>query len=211
MFIMFEKQKKPSKTAQLIQDSATKLFFAEKGYDGTIMDELASITGANKASIYYHFKNKQGLYEKCMTDLFSKVADQVEQAVNQKTNPTEQLANFITAFSVAAYANPQIPSALMREMATGGENMPVSARQQMQRLVFTLKNILSTGCEQGLFNPINPLTVHFLVIGSLCLYITSEPMRLGIQSDKKIDPSVSEMTDEVVKVIQLALQIKSTN
>ncbi|NPA71325.1 MAG: TetR/AcrR family transcriptional regulator, partial [Gammaproteobacteria bacterium] len=52
---MSEKQKKPSKTAQLIQHSATKLF-AEKGYDGTIMDELASITGANKASIYYHFK-----------------------------------------------------------------------------------------------------------------------------------------------------------
>jgi len=204
---MSETQRKPSKTARLIQQTATELF-AQNGYDGTIMDELAEITGANKASIYYHFQNKQALYERCMTDLFASVADKVVDAVEQAETVHAKLKAFIVAFSQAAYENTQIPAALMREMASGGENMPVSARQQMQRLVFSVKKILDAGVASGDFTAVNPLTVHVLVIGSLCFYITSEPLRLAIQAEKKIDPSVDEMTLEVVKIIQNSLLVK---
>ena len=201
---MSEKVKKVSKTAQKIQAAATELF-ANNGFDGTIMDELAAITGANKASIYYHFKNKEGLYDKCMTDLFAEVVDPVIEAVESQTTVIDKLEAFIVQFSISAYQNRQMPAALMREIASGGINMPIKARQQMQRLLFTLREILSAGKASGELDAVDPVATHFMIIGSLCFYISSEPMRLEIESKTKTDPSVQDATAEVVALIKKSL------
>ncbi|MFN4245483.1 MAG: TetR/AcrR family transcriptional regulator [Brevinematia bacterium] len=35
--------------------------FAEKGFDGTSVDEISKLAGVNKAMIYYYFSSKEGL------------------------------------------------------------------------------------------------------------------------------------------------------
>jgi AcrR family transcriptional regulator len=50
------------KTSRKILTCATRLF-AQHGYEGAIMDDLAEQCGVNKASIYYHHKDKATLYE----------------------------------------------------------------------------------------------------------------------------------------------------
>ncbi|MDC7223048.1 MAG: TetR/AcrR family transcriptional regulator [Spirochaetales bacterium] len=47
-------------TKEKILASAERLF-AEKGYSGAGIDEISREAGTNKALIYYHFKNKEGL------------------------------------------------------------------------------------------------------------------------------------------------------
>ena len=64
------------KTYQKILNCATSMF-AQHGYEGTIMDDLAKLSGANKASIYYHHKDKITLYENTLTALFTPIADAV--------------------------------------------------------------------------------------------------------------------------------------
>ncbi|MCP4137099.1 MAG: TetR/AcrR family transcriptional regulator [bacterium] len=49
-------------TRKRILDVAEDLF-SEKGFDGTGMEEIARKTGINKATIYYHFKNKYDILE----------------------------------------------------------------------------------------------------------------------------------------------------
>ncbi len=197
--------KKSSKTACLIQEMATHIF-AMQGYDGTIMDELAADIGVNKASIYYHFGSKKGLYEACMTHLFSGVADKVIASVSPSHSVWKQLEALIQAFSEAISANPDISICLMREMASGGETMPVTARQQMQRLLFCLQKILKRGEREGVFRTIQPLSLHVMIVGGLSLYVNSEPLRRKIESSK-MDLPVSEMTKEVVQLIQNGLRV----
>ena len=81
-------EKSLSASAQKILHCAGALF-AEKGYDGTIMDALAAHCGVNKASIYYHFQDKQHLYEVVLTDIFAQVVDKVINQVSQATTLTE--------------------------------------------------------------------------------------------------------------------------
>jgi AcrR family transcriptional regulator len=45
-----------------ILDTAKELF-AEKGFDGARVDEIARRAGVNKALIYYYYKNKQALLD----------------------------------------------------------------------------------------------------------------------------------------------------
>lgn len=192
------------KTALKILDCATDIF-AEKGFEGTIMDELAEHCGVNKASIYYHFNDKATLYEVCMTRLFKKVVDQVILQVAQCDGVEEKLKTFVYEFAKGAYSHKQMPATLMREIAAAGKNMPVPARQQMQRLLATLKDILIEGEKQGVFRSVDPLMIHFMIIGSLSFHITSEPMRLAIQSESKKDPSLDEAVGHVSELIYHAL------
>ena len=55
------------KTKEKIIDVVQKMF-AQKGYEGRSVDLIAVKAKVNKASIYYHFKNKASLYE----NMFSK-------------------------------------------------------------------------------------------------------------------------------------------
>ena len=50
---------------------------AERGLDGTKIEELASITGVPKATLYYYFEGKEGI----LSYIFSVALDALEVAV----------------------------------------------------------------------------------------------------------------------------------
>lgn len=191
-------------TALKIRNTATEMF-AENGYDGTIMDELMVRSGVNKASIYYHFQDKSNLYEQCLTHLFANIADAVIEATELVPTGVLKLQAFVQTFAKLAHDTPAMPAILMREIASGGHHMPVTARQQMQRLLSNLKTILNTKNSDQPFESINALTPHFMIIGSLCFYLTSQPMREGIETTEKLDPILEEFTQQLIHILQSGL------
>ena len=61
-------------TRKKILQTAERLF-AEKGYDGTGIQDIATAAGINKALIYYHFKNKKdivdSLFRRTLEEMFA--------------------------------------------------------------------------------------------------------------------------------------------
>ena len=51
---------------------AAKQVFAEKGYDGARVDEIAKKAGINKATLYYYFKSKESLLKDVLETLYLK-------------------------------------------------------------------------------------------------------------------------------------------
>jgi len=164
------------KTSEKILISATRLF-AQYGYEGTIMDDLAEQCGVNKASIYYHHNDKITLYEHCLEALFTPIADAIVVAVENEEGAMAKLETHINTFAKESAANPYFAAILMREMAAGGTNLPVLARKQMQRILRLLKKILAQGEAKGVFKKTEALTVHFMIVGTINLFIASIPLR----------------------------------
>lgn len=52
-------------TKQLLLSAATKLF-AQQGYAGSSVKEIAEQAGVNVSLISYHFNGKEGLYKACL-------------------------------------------------------------------------------------------------------------------------------------------------
>ncbi len=202
--------KKLSKTAEHILQQATAMF-AEQGYNGTIMDNLAKQADVNKASIYYHFGDKAELYNQCMTRLFKKVVDRVIDQVEQTRGSQQKLETLIAAFAKEADSNRNMPALLMREFASGGINMPVNARQQMQRTLAKLKEILQQGEEEGVFHHSDPFSAHIMIIGSICLFITSQPMREAIKTPTKLDPELDDAIKGITRLLLNGLQQPEVN
>ena len=51
-----------NKTKRKIFETSMKLF-AEKGYDATSIEEITSVVGVAKGTLYYHFSSKEEIFE----------------------------------------------------------------------------------------------------------------------------------------------------
>ncbi len=193
------------KTSEKILNCATQLF-AQFGFDGTIMDDLAEQCGVNKASIYYHHKDKATLYDHVLTALFTPIAESMGAAVEAETDPVKMLEAHIKTFAKSNEEQPHFTAIVMRELATGGRTMPAQARVQMQRLPKLLKNILETGVEQKRFRDTDPLVLHFMIVGAINLFVASIPMRRSLPaSDGQLKLRNSDIDAAAEQVYQTIL------
>ena len=170
-----------SNSAQKILDSAATLF-ARHGYAGTIMDELAELAKVNKATIYYHFKDKDSLYETVLVKHLEQLFEAISQAVSDEKSPLEKLKAYIKTFAYKKNSKKYFTSIMMREIAGGGDKMPDSAKAQMHKILMIMKGILLQGIKEDIFVDADALTLHMMIIGSFSFYIASEPMRKAMTS-----------------------------
>jgi AcrR family transcriptional regulator len=171
------------KTYTLIFNTASELF-AKHGYAGTIMDELSEACDVNKASIYYHFKDKANLYRIVLETLLQELLDTFLPLIEKAETPIEKLEAYIMNYAKFINKKPVLASLIMREMASGGINMPQEVKPLMFKLLETLSSILTFGQEKDEFKTINPTTVYFMIVGNINFYTASKPMRTKMTLQK---------------------------
>lgn len=75
-----------SRTALL---SAARYVFAEKGYEGTTVKELADRAGVNVSLVSYHFGGKEGLYKECILHIAEERIASMERLLEAPKNAEE--------------------------------------------------------------------------------------------------------------------------
>jgi len=203
------------KTSEKILISATRLF-AEQGYEGAIMDDLATQCGVNKASIYYHHKDKITLYEHCLEALFVPIADKIIATVGLESGALAKLEVHIDTFAKESASNPCFSAILLREMAAGGTNLPVIARKQMQRILLLLKQILEQGEAEKIFKKTEPLIVHFMIVGTINLFVATIPLRNALAAEEgsqslamsNVSPVGKQLAQSIISSLLIESEIK---
>ncbi|AFC29165.1 TetR family transcriptional regulator [Paenibacillus mucilaginosus 3016] len=64
---MNKKQQQTEQTKKKIADAA-RVLFAQKGYKATAIEDIVKAAGCSAGNIYYHFKNKEGLFLHLLED-----------------------------------------------------------------------------------------------------------------------------------------------
>lgn len=80
-------------TREQIRTLALELF-AERGYDGTSLREIAERLGITKAAVYYHFKTKEEILASLVGDFFAKVDELVSWAQQQPATREQVLRRY---------------------------------------------------------------------------------------------------------------------
>lgn len=163
-------------TADAILDAVTGVF-AEKGYNGARVDELARAAGVNKATLYYQIGDKEALYHAVLERVFRRIADSIETSTSDTADCEEQIRSFITTFATGIEKSKTFSPILLREIVSGGSNLPNAALLQMGRIFNTLTRALHNGEKSGRFRPVNVFMVHMMIVGGLNLYAVNEPIR----------------------------------
>src|SRR6185437_16837779 len=57
--------------------------FGERGYQAASMDEIARRAGSSKGGVYFHFPNKQAIFEALISELVLMLEAEVRAAIDQ--------------------------------------------------------------------------------------------------------------------------------
>ena len=197
--------------AKILQEART--LFSVKGFDATTVDDIANSSDVNKALIYYYFKNKAGLYAQVMSGLFDAIYDEVVSARERCNSTTDELYAFIKTYAEYAHKHSYFPALLLRELSDSGAHLPEMMFASMRKVFILLSEILQKGEREDVFTKSTPMLVHFMIIGTINLMVTTAPLRKkAMEIDDSVDScaecSVDEITTYVFQTIQKSLEVK---
>jgi len=167
--------------------------FAEKGFEGARVDEIAKAANVNKATLYYRIGDKDALYAAVLERLFSAKGARLQKMLETVDDAEERVRTFARILVDGDHPE-QFSAIMLREVATGGRNLPDNVLPLMGRVVGALKQTLADGVEQGRFNPVNPFLVHMMLMGACSLYATNGPIRRRVAA---MAPASSSPSPEV--------------
>jgi len=169
-------EKKPENPRNRILDSASEVF-AEVGFAGARVDEIAVRAGVNKAMLYYHVGDKRALYTAVLTRNFDRVRDVIESALTTAGTARDRLEAVITALTNVARAYPDHPRIMLREIASGAANLPPEGLARMLEMVAVVRDLLQEGVSGGEFRPLDPVLTHLTIVGALIFLNATAPIR----------------------------------
>jgi AcrR family transcriptional regulator len=200
-----ELQPKPRK--EEILDVATQLF-AERGYEGTSMNDVAERVGMRKASLFYHFATKDALYEAVLDRLVASLQTALE-AIYASSGTFPDRLDAVTELLVNTLAShPYAARLLLREAMDWG---PVIRGKLLDRILLVLEAgaaWVHAGQEQGVFGEGDPKQI---VLSSIGLHFL--PFAVGNLVEKytgrePFDPAFVESRRSALKAQARDLHLK---
>lgn len=141
---------------------ASRKLFSEKGYEETMMDDIAKKAEVSKATIYNYFPNKESLLVGTADEVLERVRDLVEKGFVNKENSEEKLRKVLEEFVVSSVDYLEL-SRRITVLNSSEESPLYKTRKEMVEI---LKDLI-TGCqEEGIFlQEANPSEIVDVVMG----------------------------------------------
>ena len=180
--------------------------FAELGFEGATAERIAQRAGTTKAMINYHFRSKQALYEVILLATFTALARRLD-AVRARGGPApEQLRAFVEEFARAATEHPTFPATMIREVLSGGRNLPAGVLPRVLGVMGVVRDIVEQGVAERTLRRVNPLLTHLSLVGSLLFYFATEPFRRTATAKLRLGQPPPATEDYVEHVQELMVR-----
>ncbi len=176
---MAKKERRSQQSERTIEKilKAARAAFAENGYSGASVENIARRADVNKATLYYQIGDKDTLYARVIHDVLGGIALEIGDAVGLREGPEEKLAAYIQTIIDAVEENPELPPIMIREIASDGAHLPAVAAKDIASVLQVLIGILDEGKKKGLFADIPPFLVHSMIMGTILFYQKVSPIK----------------------------------
>jgi AcrR family transcriptional regulator len=112
-------KEKSEQTRQNILEAA-EAAFAAKGFDGANMREIAEAAGVNKFMLYYHYENKESLFEAVLTTNFTPIFQRISEILNRPTSLEETVLDVYNMYAdLFKIKGDRLRPFMARELAAG--------------------------------------------------------------------------------------------
>jgi len=183
-----------AKTRDQVLQIATRLF-AERGYHGTTMRQVAELGGFNLASGHYHYGSKRDLYLEVLRAQFASIRDelarrgaQISEAALRKLTAADVEKLLHTRIKlmldVLVGPPPSLHGALMqREMLDPSEALPVVVNEFMKPMMRELTQLL--GCLAPNLGAEEIDECAHSIIGQILFYRVTMPALLRLTGRRR--------------------------
>lgn len=197
---MTEKQRDAERTRAELLAVATEVF-AEDGFSGARVDEIARRTRTTKRMIYYYFQSKEGLYTAVLEQAYRGIRAAERELDAEHADPREAVRRLAELTYDHHIAHDAFIRLVAIENIHRGEFIRriEALRELAQPARSMLEEILERGREAGVFrDDVEAIDVH-LVISAYCVFQVANRYTFGYLFD--VDLASPERRDHLRTVI----------
>jgi AcrR family transcriptional regulator len=184
--------------------AAGAALFSARGYDAVPIDDVAARAGVNKALISYHFGGKRGLYKAILASGFRQIAGQMEAAEAAAADAPAALHALLGVFAAFRALHPEFPGLFMREVLSSGVEPAVVPH--LISIIGVVRRIATRGAREGTLRPVDPLLMHFGLMGALVFFSSTEPARRRAAAEQGLPFTMPEFPDFLRYLEELTLR-----
>jgi AcrR family transcriptional regulator len=152
--------------------------FAEKGFEGTSIRDLAAKADVNVAMINYYFGSKEKLFE-CMIERKASYTRGAldEIAKNKSSSDIEKIDQIIDVYITKLFSNRKFHRCLHQELMLSKRE---SIQQTIVNVIFPnsviIKEVIENGIKKGSFRKVDPPLVIASLVGTINQVLLSKKM-----------------------------------
>lgn len=186
--------------------------FSSQGRHGARLEHIAQQAGVNKALIYYHFRDRTGLYRaafaKQFTLIMSEVGYEMQKLPADEHDAIAVLKHFVRShyravirhkhcvrlFIGGTADDPELTRSVVMEM-TGGQQPPVVTR---------ILSLIEHGVQAGQLRPVNPKQLFISMLSLNLFFFVARPVAETFL-DLQIEDEELFMEERLTSILDLLL------
>jgi TetR/AcrR family transcriptional regulator len=148
--------------------------FADKGYDGARVDDIALHGGVNKNLIYHHFGSKDGLFEAVLEYTYEAIRKRQKDLELRHMDPVIGMRKLVIFTGRIWVQLPHFQRLLHSENLHEGRHVRQSSKipKMYDPLLETIRDLLDRGVASGQFRPnIDPVDLYISITALTAHYI----------------------------------------
>ena len=185
--------------------------FAEVGFDGTSIRDIAQKANINIAMISYYFGSKEKLLESLVLHRISAMSLQLENLLQENLSPIQKIERYVVYYVDRINSNRCMYQILHFELSNKKREINLDTFTQVKNNnLKLLSNIIQEGQEQGLFHQdVNVALIPPIINGSLIhIHMNKSYYKdlLYLKNDKEFENYItSDFTKHIQKTIKALL------
>ena len=164
----------PAARAKIL--AAAEALFAEHGFAGVGVRQIAAAAGVNGAMIHYYFGNKENLYRAIIENAAATVRGLIADAMASATTLEERLTRFVKAYAGYIFGHPYLARILLREMMAGGKHILEIIPKYAATNYGMLREAMAAGVSSGELREIDVDLAPISLIGMIVVFQVIRPL-----------------------------------
>lgn len=192
-------------TRDQILDEALRCF-AERGYDGTSLNDIAAGVGIRRPSLLHHFPSKESLYGDVFERLLSEWLERLEGAIASPAVGWDK-AELVLRAGLDLFADtPDYVRIMRREALDGGVHLGIDLSGVLRPLFDGAAEYLEQQMNAGVFRRHDARQLLITGYGAILSYFSDAPFIDGLLDANAMErANVEAHRDHVISFFKAAL------
>ncbi|MCE0761480.1 TetR/AcrR family transcriptional regulator [Pseudonocardia kujensis] len=152
-----------------LYEHATRLF-AERGFAGTSLQDIADALGITRPALYYYVKSKDELLAKLVTEVTDGPLDELTALVERDRDPVQRLRGIVQVIVGRRTTQPARFRLLIRSEAELPAELTAAYDESRRAVLKVIAGVIDDGVRAGRFRPVDARVAALGVLG-MCNWV----------------------------------------